>query len=210
MDKYPKIQNVFKRDHTTGNLLREEFSLPVFEYLQDNTWIYTEKIDGTNIRIIKDEDGNIEFRGRTDKAQIPPHLLQKLHEIFDEDMKIRMEDAFGDTPVCLYGEGYGQKINKGGKYIKDDVDFILFDIKIGHWWLRQVDMEELAEGLEIPVVPRKGEGTIREIVSVVEKGLESEFGSFPAEGVVAKPKVDLFGRNGQRIITKLKHKDFKR
>lgn len=210
MDKYPKIQTVYKRDPATNyaDILWGEFSLPVFEYLQDNAWVFTEKIDGTNIRIIRDENGNIEFRGRTDRAQIPPHLLQKLHEVFNQDTKERLKDAFGDTSVCLYGEGYGQKINKGGKYIANGVDFILFDIKIRHWWLRQIDMEELAESLKIPVVPRVGEGNIKEMISIVEKGLKSEFGPFPAEGVVAKPKIDIFGRNGQRIITKLKHRDF--
>ena len=32
----------------------------------------------------------------------------------------------------------GMKIQKGGgRYIKDEVSFILFDVKIDKWWLRR-------------------------------------------------------------------------
>jgi len=31
---------------------------------------------------------------------------------------------------------------------------------------------------------------------------------FQAEGIVARPKVELLSRTGERIITKIKHKDF--
>jgi len=53
MSEYPKIQSIFKRDELTHKFL-SEFSLPEFEYLQLNIWEFTEKIDGTNIRIIWD------------------------------------------------------------------------------------------------------------------------------------------------------------
>ena len=34
----------------------------------------------------------------------------------------------------------GMKIQKGGgRYIKDEVSFILFDVKIDKWWLRRPD-----------------------------------------------------------------------
>jgi hypothetical protein len=40
-------------------------------------------------------------------------------------------------------------------------------------------------------------------------GLKSQWGDFEAEGIVARPKVDLFDRGGNRIICKIKGKDFK-
>ena len=49
-----------------------------------------------------------------------------------------------------------------------------------------------------------------EAVDVVEGGLTSTFGNFEAEGLVLKPEVELFNRQGHRIITKLKGKDFDR
>lgn len=36
------------------------------------------------------------------------------------------------VPVTIFGEGYGVKIQKGGNYIPDDVNFILFDVRFGN------------------------------------------------------------------------------
>ena len=78
MKEYHKIQTVFHRDPDTKfkTLLEGRFSLPEFEYLQNNEWIFTEKVDGTNIRIIF--DGELTFGGKTDRAQIPNQLVNKL------------------------------------------------------------------------------------------------------------------------------------
>ena len=46
------------------------------------------------------------------------------------------------------------------------------------------------------------------MVDFVRHGFPSQWGDFTAEGVVARPKVELKTRNGARIITKLKHIDF--
>ena len=48
MIKYPKIQTVYLRDPETKyrTLLEGQFALPEFEYLANNEWIFTEKIDG--------------------------------------------------------------------------------------------------------------------------------------------------------------------
>ena len=42
-------------------------------------------------------------------------------------------------------------------------------------------------------------------LSIVGQGL---WGDFTAEGLVARPKTELFGRDGKRVITKIKYKDF--
>ena len=52
MKEYHKIQSVFKRDIANGKIIEGKYSLPEFEYLKDNQWVFTEKVDGTNIRII--------------------------------------------------------------------------------------------------------------------------------------------------------------
>ena len=56
MKEYIKIQTIFKRDLLTNHktLLEGDYSLPEFDYLKDNTWIFTEKVDGTNIRVMWD------------------------------------------------------------------------------------------------------------------------------------------------------------
>jgi len=209
MKTYHKIQTVFKRDPETKlkTLLENEYSLPEFEYLKKNKWIFTEKVDGTNIRIMF-QDGKITFGGKTDLSQIPNQLVNRLNEkilpLLDKFIEI-----FNDAEVCLYGEGYGAKIQKGGGNYRVDQDFVLFDIKIGHWWLKREDIEDIANKLNLDIVPIIGSGSLEELVEYVKTGFNSKWGEFMAEGIVARPENELLARNGNRIITKLKHKDFK-
>lgn len=215
MNKYPKIQTVYKRDPETNykTLLIEQWSEPEFDYLKDCLWDFTEKVDGTNIRVIWDGECVV-FKGKSDNSQIPPFLLRELQRMF------RFTDNFkkafdydpdeDDIEVCLYGEGYGARIQKGGgNYIKDGVSFVLFDIKVGKIWLKREGILDIAEKLDILVVPRIGIGTLHTMVDMAHIGFNSYWGEFLAEGIVAKPQVDFLNRRGHRIITKIKHKDFK-
>ena len=208
MREYNKIQTVYKRDPETKfkTLLIGEYSLPEFQYLENNLWAFTEKVDGTNIRVDWDGESKVRFGGRTDNAQIPTFLYDRLIEMFHTDMFV---EAF-DSPVTLYGEGYGAKIQKGGgKYKADGVDFVLFDVKCGDFWLKRVDVKDIANKLSIETVPVIGVGTLPEMVEAARTGIVSKWGDFPAEGIVARPVTELFARNGNRIITKIKTKDFK-
>lgn len=76
-----------------------------------------------------------------------------------------MWDSFPDVDeVCLYGEGYGKEIQKGGNYMPDRAGFILFDIKIGLWWLGREDIEEIAEDFNVPAVPILGVRKLEEAI----------------------------------------------
>ena len=207
MQPYHKIQTVFKRDPSTKHksLLEGEYSLPEFEYLADNTWTFTEKIDGTNIRVML-QDGKVTFGGKTDSAQIPSQLVSALESKFLHQAG-RMQEIFGGD-ACLYGEGYGAKIQKGGGNYRPDQGFILFDVKVSKWWLKREDVEDVASKLVLGVVPVIGEGTLHDMVCLVRRGLLSNLGSFNAEGIVARPEIELLTRGGDRIITKIKAKDF--
>ena len=74
--------------------------------------------------------------------------------------------------------------------------------------MKREDVEDIAKKLGLDIVPVLGGGTLGDLVRIVKAGFNSRWGDFPAEGIVARPKVELIARNGQRIITKLKHKDF--
>ena len=212
MSKYHKIQSVFKRDPENNykTFLEGEYSLPEFYYLAHNGWVFTEKIDGANIRVYWDGT-DVRFEGRTDKAQIPTFLLEQLTEMFPPEVFSTFTNGSpGVTSVVLYGEGYGAKIQKGGgNYISDGVSFVLFDVRIGDWWLERSAVNEVAETLGIKSVPTVGFGTLIDMVQYVREGFDSIWGPFEAEGLVARPTIELSARNGKRIITKLKCKDFK-
>ena len=211
MDKYHKIQTVFKRDPETKfkTLLEGEYSLPEFEFLKDVVWICTEKVDGTNIRAIWDGEKMI-FKGKTDNAQIPPFLLDSLqNKVFDYNTIELIRNIFNDTTVCFYGEGYGAKIQKGGGNYRKDQSFVMFDVKRNNIFFDRETVEDVADRLGIEIVPIVEECTLPEAVEIAREGFQSWWGRFDAEGLVMKPKYGLYNRRGDRIITKIKHKDFK-
>lgn len=220
MKEYHKIQTVFKRDERTKQIIEGDYSLPEFEYLKDNQWVFTEKVDGTNIRVMWD-GVNVTFGGKTDNAQIPVKLLYTLQALFEGTAKKALfgiqfgegSDILMTKPleVCLYGEGCGQSIQKDGEsYCANGTDFVLFDVRIGEWWLERHNVEEIAQTFGLKVAPIIGEGTLLEAIQRVREGFNSQWGEFTAEGIVARPKTELKTRKGERLITKIKHRDFSR
>lgn len=208
MREYHKIPTVFKRDPGTNfkTLLDGQYATPALAYLRLNDWVFTEKVDGTNIRVMWHPGKGCTFQGKTDNAQIPAHLVNQLNEMFSGRLH-RFGGVF-DGPVCLYGEGYGAKIQKGGGNYSDTQEFVVFDVKVGDWWLEWNSVEDIACKLDLRVVPVHSVGSLPKMVDIVGQGFKSAWGDFPAEGLVARPVVSLTARNGDRIITKLKTKDF--
>lgn len=231
-NEYQKINTLFLRDEN-NIIIPEMLTCPEFRYLANCPWECTEKIDGTNIHIdityssFMDEnkqvhtERDIQICGRTERANIPDHLRKRLEEIIDgadlnEIFFPILEDSAAHCTtktVSIYGEGYGAKIQKGGNYIKNGVNFILFDVKVDNWWLGREDCEEIAKSLNIPIVPLIGYLTIPEAIEYVKKGFKSTIAENPdydAEGLVLKTRYGLKFRNGQRIITKIKTCDFQK
>lgn len=207
MEHYHKIQTVFNREmKNKGKIIEGEYSLPELEYLKDNTWIFTEKINGTNIRILWNGK-KINFGGKTDNAQLPVKLLYKLQEIFDDKTE-KFKEMFGEDEICLYGEGFGAGTAKGSGSYSKNLDFVLFDVKIGEWWLERKNIEDVANKLDLKIVPVIGSGTLSDMVEATRRGFDSRWGNFIAEGIVARPQVELKCRNGNRLITKIKYCDF--
>lgn len=208
MSEYHKIQSIFKRNMASPKkeLIDGDWAIPEFGYLANNRWAFTEKVDGTNIRVIF-KDGGVTFGGKTDNAQIPAQLVTRLNERFLPLVE-KAQEMFPDRgSAILYGEGYGAKIQNGGKY-RPDQDFVLFDVRVGNWWLRRDSVFLVAAELGIDVVPVIGLGTLHDAVNIVKRGMQSRWGDFRAEGIVARPEVELNTRSGQRIITKIKSVDF--
>ena len=243
--EYHKINAPFKRD-SKGVMLHGEWCMPELEYLSRLEWEFTEKVDGTNIRIEirrRDDSLYIDIKGRTDNAQIPKPLVQALNGIFGgSGVEINnnpmnrhpLTDKIGLImlerdihKMVIYGEGYGPKINGGGKYA-DAPNFVVFDIKVGDFWLLRSDVDDFCAKVGLEAVPVLGTGTLYDGMELVKygcfntrsggmvkhmspnfKGLRSMWGDFEAEGIIAVPKIPLFDRAGRRIITKIKARDFR-
>ena len=232
MQYYQKINTIFKRSQEPGpnhnKIIYGDWSQPEFEVLKDVKWEATEKIDGTNMSyqiVCKDNNIKIDIAGKTPAANIPGHLYkamqgrlrpEKLCEVFG---KTNPETGKTDFPyqIEIFGEGYGMKIQKGGNYIKDHADFILFDVKITPTengkpiWLNRESCEDISKKLGFDIVPLVGYFTLDEAVEFVKKGFKSviaENRDYDAEGLVLRAPCGLLSRMGERIITKIKHCDF--
>ena len=207
MKEYEKIETIFVRDEKTKKLNENIFRNETVEFLKDIEWEFTEKIDGTNIRVFWDGH-KVSYYGRTDKAQIPSQLMNRLIELFGGDTNEEMfEQKFGETPVMLIGEGYGAKIQKGGDYRQDN-DFILFDVCINDNYLSRENVKDIANFFNIDVVPTIMIGKLQDGIDYVKIKPKSKIGTANAEGLVARPLIELRDRTGKRVIVKIKVHDF--
>ena len=264
---YQKINTLYKRDAKNVIMPYDGFTEPEFEYLRDLKWRAEIKIDGTCMRIEVSKQGmyevptnnkflapqcigvtfNVEYKGKTDNAQIPPKMLKFMQDHFPEDKvlaafglkkEIPIEEwadhkwTFDDgvTPnydaipdlYTIYGEGYGCGIQKGGNYIKDGVDFRVFDVKVtckyhkgnmkvDEIYLNTTARDEIANKLGANIVPFYGYLTIDEAIDVVRKGIVTGMWANPyliEEGLVLRTDCGLLNRQGKRLIVKIKTEDF--
>lgn len=205
MQRYHKIENLFKRH--SGLLVEGEFQDKHVELLKDNRWIFSEKIDGVNIRLHWDGE-KITLLGRNNNSQIPPHLLAYLEDLFTKEAIAKHL-----YPGCiLVGEGYGERIEepRGSQYRADGVGFVLFDVIAmdGKYCDRHI-VELIAKNLALEVTPIVFEGTLQEAINFVRTQPDSQFREgVKMEGIVGTPVGDFLTGAGERIITKLRCEDY--
>lgn len=223
--EYPKIETLYTRDpdHFVTDVIR----CPEMKQIKD--WLVTEKVDGTNIRVVVHPGGVsagfvaagdiiptvVEFKGRTDRAQVPTFLLAELERLFPPE---RLDGVFDAEGVVLFGEGYGAKIQKGGGNYRTGVSFRLFDVLVdGRWWLDWENVCNIAKKLDIRTVPVLGEPwELTEIAAQVQAGMHSRVAFLEgpgnsqvmAEGIVARTDPYLFDKRGRPLRFKLKTGDF--
>jgi hypothetical protein len=212
---YPKIETLYNRD-ARGVVIEGDYRnllFPVVKY-----WQVTEKIDGTNIRVELTENGEVNFYGRKENSQIPQPIVNYLTKTFTKEKMQQLWISDEKYPIILFGEGYGKGIQKAGELYRNDVSFRLFDVVIFYHnriiWLDWEDIRKFAWNLQINTVPFLGEKTLGETMLMVKDGFYSSVAiedsnkyDVVAEGVVAKSP--FYDRNGNRVIFKLKTKDFR-
>lgn len=208
--EYPKINSLFMRDSKTKKFT-EEFACPEFNLIK--YWDVYEKIDGTNIRIFyvpktEDKEAYLYINGRTNEAGIKGDLYHHLNNRWPIG---KFVEKFENNPALLCGEGIGRGIQDN--IYGEAFDFILFDVKIGPWWLQDDAIKDIADFFDIKTTQKiKMDFTweIPEIIDYVKSHPKSLLNpEATMEGIVARPSIQLFDRKCQRIMFKLKVKDFK-
>lgn len=219
---YPKMPSVFLRNPMDKwkTVLPWQWAMPEFEYLAGLPWVFHEKIHGTNIRVCWD-GAVVTFGGRTDNAQMPSTIVNRLKGLFaNTDI---WDAEFGSMPAVLYGEGFGAGIQSVGRgYIPNGVDFALFDVlrqgQDGEWrWQPREEVERLANGFDLRLPPVLMHGATLEAAcaAMLARDTDPEWplkssigtGAAPLEGWVGRPLYELRNRYGERVICKLKCED---
>lgn len=177
----------------------------------------TEKIHGANFQVYFDGEHFLigsrnRFLNTTDKF----HNLQKLIE--EVRPNIELLKQFISKPITLYGEVYGDGIQKGVKYSKE-VRFRFFDLKIGDNYVPYSLAINLFYKASLPFVPVLSTfyGNVNDAVAAAEtrfnsfisEGEYAELDNNICEGIVIKPFGAEFKTTmGSRVIIKKKNEEF--
>lgn len=226
--EYTKIDTVLQRDlDGTKRLIPWSFRDPAVRYLRSLPWEVTEKVDGTNVSIYFD-GYRVEIHGRTKAAELPKELMEVLEakflndeteELFEQLFPVKhFHDDAGEqvasdvvTEVSIFGEGIGPKIQKVGKLYGDEYRFLVFDIKVGGVFLEHSSefYGKIVQAFGLETVPDLPDMTIEEAEEYVKMKPQSLVNpKAPMEGLVLRPKVRLYNAKGERIIVKVKCRDY--
>lgn len=180
--------------------------VPMFQ--ENNIKMYaSEKIDGTSVGIVWDGE-RISFVGHTDKSQFNPKYLEYLNDTFGTPaFESVIEEIFGEKPVTIYGEGISKAYNQN--YGFPDGNFIMYDIaNPNNTFYNREAVKEIAKKLDL-IYPAETLMTIDEAINYVKHKPMSKLDStVPMEGLVLRPTTELYTNNGDRVICKIKVRDF--
>ena len=212
--KYSKYSSPFKKDEKFKNTNELSQKLPI------GKWIKTEKIDGTNIRIIftkPDEEGNRIIHIGSRKLILNPNdknsdqFMSCLGDINLNKLKEYFKEV--NSTVIIYGEGYGAGVQKGGIY-SPNKNYRVFDIRIGNAYQDFEYVEKVCIDNQLNIVPvleEVREMTYGDCITSLDKfkdTLITEGTGGTPEGIVYKFEPVLLNKYGERLIFKVKFKDF--
>jgi len=238
MQRYSKIQTIYQRDKETFEvtpLIRQEDTVLALAYLKDI--IVEEKIDGTNAQIeiwfnsLVCKEPKINFYSRNNLIEEKDVMF--IRETIEKTVNLALIKGWYYENYCLdkdghkkeeaialkiFGEVFGDKIQKNIYTPKDIRDFRVFDIQIGNLWLSPESRDEICIELGLKSVPIIGtlvqfppyeivydmlHRTHNSSIIAQEYGKDSIL-----EGYILRPQISLSTNKG-RVIGKIKVKDFR-
>ena len=209
MKEYHKIETLYKFNQETKKFDIGNFYNKSVEILKNNQWLFTEKIDGTNLRIWWNGH-TLTYGGRTDNANFSKREIEYIETFLVNEYKtVIFEQLFQEKEVMVYGELYGSGIQNGGLYTNGEgYAFRVFDIEIDSIFLTYDNAFAITtQELNYDFVPIVMKSNIQEAVDYVLETDKSTFSEAKLEGLVGKPLGDFRDRLGKRIIVKIKKKD---
>lgn len=235
MHYYSKILAPFKREDNKSKYVTEGiWSKPEFELLKDISWSWTFKCDGTNISLQWRGDKMTldNVKGHTDKSEFNQRTKDYLEKTFcTAEAETIFEDMFGEQNVNIILEFVSKDMNQNYGHL-DGYCYVI-DVQnadTGKFWTRDI-VEEFAKRFNIDYVREMCVGTIKDATTWIKLAkaswnddkyhttflnasngnsykVENPYGKYSIEGLVGRPQVELLDSNKERIITKVKCKDF--
>ena len=206
MKEYQKIETLYQFNPKIKKF-DEVFFNPIVDYLKNCSFIVSEKIDGTNIRVYWDGH-RVSWKGRTDDAELPKEVQQVLQNTFG-DSEIIFEQTFGKKEVYLFMECYGGKI-QGGIYGGQE-RLIGFDVMVAGFYLDKKIISSIFDKFGVPTVNFRVVNNLQEAIDYVKEQHISDYGSENKkpiqEGLVCVPACRIYDHQGNRIIVKIKTRD---
>lgn len=183
---------------------------------EDIWWCMTEKIHGANFQVYYDGENFLIGSRNRFIGNENFNNIQALVEAIRPNIELLKKRT--PLPITLYGEVYGDGIQKGVKYCKDH-KIRFFDIKVNGEYIPYKTAVEIFERFELPYVPvlKIEYGRIYNVVRKAETRFnstiaEGEYANLEeniCEGVVIKPyEVELKCQKGNRVIIKKKNEEF--
>ena len=167
----------------------------------------SEKIDGTSVGIVWNGE-RISFVGHTEKSEFCPRYLEYLNNTFGTpEFESVIEEIFGDRPVTIYGEGISKDYNV--HYGFPEGNFIMYDIQNsnGTFYNREA-VKEIAKKLDL-IYPWEELMTLKEAIDFIKTRPSSRLNpDNKMEGLVLRAPLELYTNNGDRVICKVKVRDF--
>ena len=175
----------------------EAYRSPLLAYMAELPWVYARKWDGEQAL----------WNGKSNNFQCSAEFTDFMNNTFIEEI---FEEKFGrDKTVILFGEKMGPKTQGNELGLKEDT-FVLFDINVNGTWLSGVSIVEIAGYFGVPSVYRfmphgQAPTPLRELINKCARGDFKDW-----EGIVAKPLVECKDYKGNRVIVKIKNRDYLR
>jgi len=208
--KFSKIYTIFERDKKFK--IVEGVINPKLVGIENiKKFVVTEKIDGTNCGIILTPEKEILIRKRSDIIEDDKqhHLyFEAIKEIDTKKIKDYFEDS--NSLITIFGEACGDNIQKKGKEYGDKKHFRLFDVKVGNSFLDWDDLIKFSKATGIQMVEWfKFEGKDILDYNYWLKFLKEVNENKYVEGYVVRSRPALLNKFSERMIFKIKLKDFK-
>jgi Rnl2 family RNA ligase len=209
MIKYPSLINHYRKKE-----------LDKFDINEDETFVISEKIHGSNVSIRFNSDGSVDWYSRNNKITGANfYNAETIFEYFkNEHTKILSYAIKHNIDVILFGELYGGNV-QSGVYYGNEKNLAFFDLAVVENDVVEFRSPEVTFSFfnffDVPVVPILKTGSITECMDydiefnskLTPKGYDKEN---LCEGVVIRPYFrNITSNQGKHFIIKKKNEKFK-